>query len=96
VSADNGIYILETLKGEYRVVHTQAIENYQWDAATNSETDDPDIHIINARKIWKGCSVFKTKEEARQEAESLYDEIMESDFPVLEYGINIVKIDREF
>lgn len=107
MSADNGIYILETVKGngkEYRVEHLQAVENYLWDenlqvpekSYKGGETDNPNIHIKNAREMWANCKVFTNKQDASLEADKLYNEIIESDFPIIEYGISTIKIDREF
>ena len=108
MSADNGIYILQTLKGngfEFRVAHLQAVENYQWDDNKQNPdkdyvgdyTDDADVQIKNARQMWKGCEVFIDRDAAWKKAEEIYDEIMKDDFcPILEYGIQIIYIAREF
>lgn len=43
MSADNGIYILQTPKGkgfEFRVEEMQAVENYKWDDANSRMVDE--------------------------------------------------------
>jgi len=103
MSADNGIYILETDGPEFRVSHLQNIEDYAWQSIPTKEqsydghhTDDPDIHIKNARRMWEKCEVFTDKTKALIEAGRQYDEIMNSDFPICEYGISFIKIPRKF
>lgn len=100
MSADNGIYILQTKgrksKFEYRVCHTQAIENLQWDDQAKSETSDRKVWINNARQIWKGCEVFCSHEEANKEAKKIYDDIMQSELPIVEYGICTINHLKEF
>ena len=51
MSADNGIYILKTPKDnnegfEYRVIHSQAIENIYWDDVNGYDYDDPNPVIL--------------------------------------------------
>lgn len=94
MSADNGIYVLQTPKGsglEYRVAHQMAIDNYRWDDEKGEYANDPKIQIQNARKMWKGCKVFTDINEALKEAKKLYDEVGWT-----EYGISFVEIDAEF
>ena len=94
--ADNGIYILQTDGQEFRVVHTQGIENYMLGEKGKINWIDPDIHIRNARRIWKGCIVFKSREDALAEAERMYQEVMESAVPVVVDGIAFITIERRF
>lgn len=104
MSADNGIYILETSGSEFRVSMLQAVENYMWDdnlqqpdkSYCGGYSNNPDIQIVNAREMWKDCKVYSNSEDAMTEAKIIYDEIMSSDFPILEYGISFIKIDRKF
>jgi len=43
------------------------------------------------------CKVFKTKEEAFEEAQRLYKEILEDDYlGIVEYGITTIYYDKEF
>ena len=91
MSADNGIYILETSGPEYRVSHMMAIDNLNWDDEKKDFSNDPDVMIENAREMFVRAPVFFDKEEAErfafQEAE---------DYPFLEYGISSIKINRKF
>ena len=89
MSADNGIYILKTRGPEFRVAHLQAIDNLDW--GRNGCTDDPDVRIANAREMWFGSPVFKTEEEAWEEARRLHSLI-----EYTEYGVSMVEIDRVF
>jgi hypothetical protein len=97
MSADNGIYILRTLVSisprifEYRVKHLQAIDNLGWDSKIEEYTQDPDIHIKNARKIFAKCFPIETREEALKEALKRMEEI-----GYVEYGIQEIEIDRIF
>ena len=94
MSADNGIYILKTVKGEgfeYRVAHLQAVENMDWDDKTGEHTIDPDVSIRNARDMWKDCSVWKSDKDATNFAQG-----MEYAIGYVEYGTCVIEIDREF
>ena len=97
MSADNGIYILETKhpknpnKYEYRVAHLQAVDNVDWDENLKKYTDDPDIIIKNARNMWGGCHVFTSKTKALEAAAKI-----EQETTILEYGISFIRIDRVF
>ncbi len=108
MSADNGIYILETpvigeapngelveIVTEYRVAHLQAVENYAWDSAHGEETGDPDIQIANAREMWPKEPIFYTRAEALAEADRVYQKVM-ADIGILEYGISWVRISRSY
>jgi hypothetical protein len=100
MSADNGVYILKSrapmVKSddgwgwvhpphghEYRVAHCCAIDNL----------DYSDLYL----PLYFGRSkVYIDQKEAVKEAERIYDEIMESDFPIVEYGISFVESDKEY
>lgn len=95
MSADNGIYVLETNtetagKTEFRVSHLQAIDDYRWDHIKNDYTEDEDVHIFNARRMWTG-PVYKNREDAMKYAQELSGE-----FAILEYGITSIRINRVF
>ena len=51
MSADNGIYILETSGPEFRVVECSAIDNITYDA------DDNGLNREFTQKIFGGCKV---------------------------------------
>ena len=97
MSADNGVYILETLKKdkpntfEFRVAHLQAVENVDWDQKQKCETEDDQIRIKNARKMWKNCKIFTSKKDALTFASDVLDELM-----ICEYGISFVTINEVF
>jgi len=94
MSADNGIYILTTLKDdsiEYRVAHLQAVDNIYWDDKIKKETFDDDVMIKNAREMWIDFKYFKSKKKAIDYAIKLHDKI-----GYVEYGISFIEIDREF
>ena len=83
MSADNGIYLHKFPEG-WKVCHTQAIENIFWLAEEGKYNEK----YLN--EYFKDSPVFKTREEASIYAWKLYDEIMKSDFPIIEYGISEV------
>ncbi|MHA1286578.1 MAG: hypothetical protein ACTSPB_04140 [Candidatus Thorarchaeota archaeon] len=96
MSADNGVYILKTDGPQYRVKHLQAIENVHFDDELGDFTEDSNIHILNARRMWKGCTVFDNDLEAMQKARDIYTRILESDCPICEYGISFIAIKEKF
>jgi len=107
MSADNGVYILETPartgfpgpeNKEYRVRELQAIDNIGWDpnklnsrGTKGDETDDPDVMILNARRMWAGCKAYMDKGEALKIAAEVLDSCW-----ICEYGIRFIQIDRVF
>jgi hypothetical protein len=97
MSADNGIYILETEGPEYRVAHMQAVENYMWDEDARDYSNNPDVHIRNARTMWRNCKAFTNKMDAANLAFEMEEKILSDDFyPILECGISTIKIPRKF
>lgn len=93
MSADNGIYILITPKDltqEYRVAHLQAIENVDWCHKNGEITENDDIRIHNARRMWDSAQVFDCTMNAFQHSLDLDKQHN------TEYGINVVEVDREF
>jgi hypothetical protein len=98
MSADNDLYILETEGDngdkEYRVADLQAIENYLYDDNYN-ESEDPDVHIKNARKMWKGASVYRNEGMALLEAKSLLNDSYMCEYGIC-FGICIISIPRKF
>lgn len=91
MSADNGVYILETDGPEFRVKHLQNIEDYTYNHKTWNLTKDENIHIENAREMWKNCKIHNTADSALEEAKEIYKE-----YPIVEYGISFIKINRKF
>lgn len=94
MSADNGIYILETPNRrtgftEYRVAHCQAIENIH--CPEDTETEDSYLRMLFGK-----CNVLNDRLAALRLAQEIYDEIMNSDFAIIEYGIQTIRFPREF
>lgn len=90
MSADNGIYILKTLRSgimgpdegyEYRVAHCQAIENI-------FSEDQQDKFLI---MYFGKCEVIEGRLEALVVAQDLYDE-----YNMVEYGIQTITLEKEF
>ena len=83
MSADNWIYVALFPDGR-RVVHTQAIENIiyypEWTLEWEHELDE----------TYGGLPVYTTSADAYNKAMEIEMNIMDSDFPVLEYWINYV------
>ena len=89
MSADNGVYILVTPKGdgkEYRIAHLMAVENF----AYGSDTDE-DVWIKNARGMWGESVVYTDRDKAFLAARDEHDRVEYS-----EYGISEIEINREF
>lgn len=84
MSADNGIFILQTYGPEYRVVHAQAIENVygKFDETTNHWKGDPETLLSYFGK----SKVFTDVVEAYDYAEN-----MSKDYEFLEYGISLIR-----
>lgn len=89
ISADNGCYIGEfpTSNGgkEWRAIEAQAIDNV--DYGTPEEQDHSRVAYFG------GAKSFASFAEAYEEAERLYNEVMES-FGICEYGICNLVFDR--
>lgn len=91
MSADNGIYILETpsLVGdkEYRVIHAQAIDNiYDQDGNIDKDT---------LRQYFCMSPVIVNKEDAMTKAFEWEKDIIDEWLPV-EYGVHLIKYDSYF
>lgn len=88
MSADNGIYILN-LADQSRVIHAQAIDNLWWSFVNFQVQQNP----VSTRvyEYFKDVPAM-TKPLAHAKAVELEDEIMKSDFPVLEYGISSIDL----
>ena len=96
MSADNGIYVLRTLRAdgeghEYRVADLQAVENYRYDRKEHRDTENPDVWIANAREMWDHFWVLPTEDLAMRQASKMAD-----DCTFLGYGISMISIDRVF
>ncbi len=83
MSADNGIYILQTEGPEFRVAHQQGIDNiygnfsddtFQWQG-------DPEMMLL----YFQDAPVFSNLEEALDKASE-----MSYDYEYLEYGICVI------
>ncbi len=83
MSADNSI-IVHKFKEGYKVAHVQAMENIYWKRGKNKYN----YRIL--KEYFKGSPTFKTKEEALNYANKLYEEIMAGCCPIVEYGIQEV------
>ena len=91
MSADNGVYILETEGPEYRVAEMMAVDNVSWDCDLSCETNDFDILIKNAREMWSDALVFTDRNEAIIAAHKLHDEV-----GYTEYGVSFIGIPKPF
>lgn len=99
MSADNGVYILETnikdsFEKEYRVAHATAVENIEW---SDKIYDDKEITFGDCYLVLLfGCSKIYNKKDSQIEAFQIYEDIIRSDFPICEYGISVIVLDKEF
>lgn len=118
MSADNGIYILQSLDG-YRIIHAQAIDNLYWwaeccvnpniiedgleqdnffhDICKNCNAKDPEFEKrdeLNPKMLLEyfgKCTVYDTQKEVLEEAVNIYEEIMNDDIGIIEYGISYIR-----
>ena len=88
MSSDNGIYILHTRDG-YRVAHANAIENLWWNEKANTYTEFPNPDMIY--DYFYNAKCHKDLHDAMEEAFGIYNQILHSDYPILEYGIQIIE-----
>ena len=89
MSADNGIYILETPitgKKEWRVTHAQAIENLHYQPPKGWDMDPQEVVTYFGKS-----QVFHSKAEALLRADE-----MARGFAILEYGIQTIIGERPF
>jgi len=92
MSADSGIYILETptvngsTEKEFRIVHATAIDNLDYEVPVGSDLNPEEVI-----KYFGRSSVFSNSTDAMTKAKTIYDEIMSSPYPVIEYGISFIK-----
>lgn len=99
MSADNGIYILQTNNAdgtgfEYRVAECQAVENINYYSPARGYNDKiaDDAMLV----IYFGDSKIYNKKDAYDIANRIEDDILQSEWPILEYGISTIKIDKVF
>lgn len=97
MSAENGIYLLETPKGkgfEYRFVYLQGVEDRNWkddDALEYHTRPQPQFEIEEARELWKSSKVYVSKFEAVKAALAFKEKI-----GYTEYGLVQIEIPVEF
>ena len=65
MSADNGIYILKTKDGQYRVTHAQAIENIYEDYYNNR------YNPLEVVRVWGDCKYTRDMTKAYQIADAM-------------------------
>lgn len=88
MSADNGIYILRLRDDKCRVIHAQAIDNLWWDFTARSRVKD----LVPTRVVhYFGQCEELSYPEALIKAHEMEEEIMNSDFPILEYGVSVIR-----
>lgn len=87
MSADNGIYIAKFPDG-YRVAHTQNIEDINYFPVGSKKRKE----ILKA--YFGKSNLYIKIENAVEKAHEIATEILNSDFPILEYGIQI--LDKEY
>ena len=46
-------------------------------------------------EFWGKCVIYKTEQEVMQGAHQMYHEIMRSEFPIVEYGIQIIRVYKD-
>lgn len=83
MSADNGIYIAKFPDG-FRVIHAQAIENINYFPEGSEE------YFKTLKRYFEKAEVIPTKDEAILLGHKMAEDIMNSDFPILEYGVSYI------
>ena len=104
MSADNGIYIgrfpktanpynvkLHEADVEYRVIHAQAIDNLDFKVP-----EDMDYNPREVMSYFENAPVFADEKSAVTEAYRMYKEQMESDCPIVEYGISEIRFSQPY
>jgi len=88
MSADNGIYILQSPKNdqyEFRVIHAQAIDNLEW------EPDRDGFNTAELKRYFGEATVYDDEDEVWKVARR-----MSKDYVILEYGISKIVLPFEF
>jgi hypothetical protein len=80
MSADNGVFVLQTAGPEFRVAYTGAIDNIY--GSFNDETHRWNGDMDRMIDVFAKSKVFNNLEEALDEAER-----MSYDYEYLEYGV---------
>ena len=89
MSADNGVYILETKGPEYRVTYASAIDNITYGEYTTPDPDyDGEWNKKEVREYFGNSKVHTSLDEAYKEAEELHKhwEWTEYGICILSYG----------
>lgn len=95
MSADNGIYILESEGPEWRVIEAQAIDNIRWNE-DSGQTEPGYFNMKEVEGYFGNAEVFLSSKDADKEAFRLEREIAVSACPVLEYGISNIRLPGKF
>lgn len=85
MSADNGVYILET-KDQYRVAHLKGIENVYWSAVDGCHDECVSTRVV---EMWGKCKFTRDKKKALNIA---YDIV--SQLYICEYGVGIITCNK--
>jgi hypothetical protein len=83
MSADNGVYVLQTYGPEYRVAYAQAIDNIF--GKFNDETLHWDGNLEMMREYFGKSEIYPNLEEALDKAEAL-----SYDYEYLEDGVCVI------
>lgn len=83
MSADNGVYILESKGPEFRVIYTQGIDNIYgtFNDSTMSWDGDPEMML----EYFGASNVFSSLTEALDHAEKISE-----NYDYLEYGVCVI------
>lgn len=91
MSADNGIYVAIFGDGKIRVVHTQNIEDC-WSYDTGLENPISIVDFFGNAEEFENDDM----EKAYVRAHEMEFEILNSDFPILEYGVSSLRFQHPF
>jgi hypothetical protein len=101
MSADNGVYILETLAPnsgkEYRVIHAQAIENIFYFNPERGYIQGDEGDDVELVLYFGNSEIFHSEDDAWHESLKMADEIENDDWGgYLEYGISAIRLNKVF
>jgi len=86
MSADNGVYILKTKEGQYRVITAQAIDNLNWSFIHFREERYVPTRLL---EYFGNCKYTYNRDTALNIAQNIYNHL-----PICEYGIQTFSINR--
>jgi len=92
MSADNGVYILETKDKQYRVKYISGIDDLYWDRMNSISSITPISPEVV--RIFGGCKYTRDKGKACSIAYNMATDVMCKGY--LEYGIQLIIVHKSW